>query len=83
MLTLLFLASRQGFQADRYEDEAVGVMAKNEHGIPWISSITLQPKIAWSGGKLPSTADLEQLHHAAHEQCFIANSIKTQVTVRP
>ena len=81
MLTFVWLASREGFTADSYEDEAVGVMSKNERGVPWVSAITLRPRIAWSGDKLPMSADLERLHHAAHEQCFIANSIKTEVTV--
>jgi organic hydroperoxide reductase OsmC/OhrA len=81
MLTFIYLAGRQGFQVDSYEDEAVGVMSKNENGVSWISSVTLRPKIAYSGDKLPTPADQERLHHLAHEQCFIANSIKTQVTV--
>jgi organic hydroperoxide reductase OsmC/OhrA len=81
MLTYLYLASRQGFQVDSYHDEAVGVMTKNEKGVPWVSSVTLHPRIAYSGAKLPTPADEEHLHHLAHEQCFIANSIKTQVTV--
>lgn len=83
MLTFLFLASRAGFQADSYEDQAVGVMTKNERGVPWVSAVTLRPRIAWSGGKLPSAGDVERLHHASHEQCFIANSIRTVVTVEP
>jgi len=81
MLTFLFLASKQGFQLDSYHDEAVGVMAKNELGIPWISVVTLNPRIVYSGEKLPTQADEDKLHHLAHEQCFIANSIKTQVVV--
>jgi len=81
MLTFLWLASKEGFIADSYEDEAAGVMTKNERGVPWVSTITLRPRIAWSGEKPPTPADLERLHHAAHEKCFIANSIKTQVTV--
>jgi organic hydroperoxide reductase OsmC/OhrA len=81
MLTFLYLAYKQGFQVDSYEDEAVGLLTKNEKDIPWVSSITLYPKIIYSGEKLPTPADEEQLHHAAHEQCFIANSIKTEVTV--
>jgi organic hydroperoxide reductase OsmC/OhrA len=83
MLTFLYVASKAGFQIDRYEDEAIGVMTKNEKGIPWIGIVTLHPKIAWSGDKLPTPADEEHLHHLAHEQCFIANSIKTAVTVQP
>jgi organic hydroperoxide reductase OsmC/OhrA len=81
MLTFLFLASKQGFQIDSYEDEAVGVMAKNEKGVPWVSLVTLKPKIVYSGEKFPSPAGEKQLHHLAHEQCFIANSIKTEVVV--
>ncbi len=81
MLTLLWLASKQRFVADSYEDEAVGVMTKNERGVPWVSRISLRPRIAWSGEKQPSASDLEHLHHEAHEQCFIANSIKTEVVV--
>lgn len=81
MLTFLWLASREGFQADNYHDDAVGVMTKNERGVPWISAVTLRPQIIWSGEKLPTPADLERLHHRAHEGCFIANSIKTAVKV--
>jgi organic hydroperoxide reductase OsmC/OhrA len=81
MLTFLFLASKQGFQIDRYEDEAVGMMDKNEKGVPWVSLVTLKPKIVYSGEKFPSPAGEKQLHHLAHEQCFIANSIKTEVVV--
>jgi organic hydroperoxide reductase OsmC/OhrA len=81
MLSFLFVASRQGFQVDSYHDEAVGVMTKNEKGVPWVSSVTLRPQIVYSGDKRPTPADEEHLHHLAHEQCFIANSIKTEVTV--
>jgi len=81
MLTYLYLASKQGFEVDSYDDESVGVMAKNERGVPWVSSVTLHPQIAYSGDKIPTPADEERLHHMAHEQCFIANSIKTEVTV--
>lgn len=83
MLTFLYLAYRQGYQVDSYEDDAVGVMTPNERGVPWVSSVTLHPRIAYSGEKLPGPKDEEQLHHLAHEQCYIANSIRTQVTVAP
>jgi organic hydroperoxide reductase OsmC/OhrA len=81
MLTFLWLASRQGFQIDSYEDETVGVMTKNEKGMPWVSSVTLNPKIIFSGEKTPATRDENELHHAAHEQCFIANSVKTEIII--
>ncbi len=82
MLTYLYLACQQGFRVDSYHDEAVGVMTKNQKGVPWMSSVTLHPQIAYSGDKLPTPADEERLHHLAHEQCYIANSIKTEVIVR-
>ena len=82
MLTFLFLAAKQGFQVDSYEDEAVGAMTKNEWGVPWVSRIRLNPKIGFGGEKVPTHEDEERLHHQAHEQCFIANSIKTEVTVQ-
>ena len=81
MLTFIYLAAKQGFQMDSYEDEAVGVLTKNEKGVPWISLVTLHPKIVYSGDKTPSPADEKQLHHLAHEQCYIANSIKTEIAV--
>ena len=81
MLTYLFLASKKGFQVDSYHDDAVGHISKNENGALWISSITLNPKIVYGGERAPTPADEEQLHHRAHQECFIANSIKTEVTV--
>jgi organic hydroperoxide reductase OsmC/OhrA len=81
MLTYLYIASQSGFQVDNYHDEAVGVMTKNERGVPWVSRVTLHPRIVYSGNQLPTPADEDRLHHQAHEQCFIANSIKTEVVV--
>jgi len=81
MLTYLYLASRQGFQIDRYDDRAVGVMTRNERGVPWVSTIRLHPAIVYGGETRPTADDEERLHHAAHEQCFIAQSIKTEVVV--
>ncbi len=81
MLVYLMLASQHGFQVDRYEDQASGAMTRNDQGNLWISAVRLKPDIVYSGENLPSPGDEERLHHLAHEQCFIANSIKTQVTV--
>jgi len=82
MLTFFWLASREGFIADSYEDEAVGAMTKNDRGVPWVSTVTICPSVSCSGDKLPTPADLERLHHHAHEQCFIANSVKSEVIVQ-
>jgi organic hydroperoxide reductase OsmC/OhrA len=81
MLTFLFLAGQQGFQIDSYDDEAAGVVTKNEKGEPWISRVTLHPRIVYSDGKRPARAEEERLHHLAHEQSFIANSVRTEVVV--
>ena len=81
MLTFLYLAGRKGFQVDSYADEAVGVITKNERKVPWVSTVTLNPRIVFSGAKLPTRAEQEHLHHESHEQCFIANSVKTEVIV--
>ena len=66
-----------------YEDEAIGLMSKNERGIPWVSVVTLHPRIMFKGSKIPTSDESVALHHAAHEQCFIANSVKTEVKVEP
>jgi len=81
MLTFLFLACQQGFRVNSYRDEALGVMTRNQEGVPWVSSVVLHPQIAYGGDKLPQPADEAGLHDLAHAQCFIANSIKTEVTV--
>ena len=81
MLTFLFVASKQGFQVESYVDEAVGVMTKNEQRVPWESRVTLHPKIEYRGEKQPTAGEIERLHHLAHEQCFIANSVKTEIVV--
>jgi organic hydroperoxide reductase OsmC/OhrA len=81
MLTYVYLACRAGFLVESYHDEAVGVMTKNERGVPWVSLVTLHPQIIYSGDRLPTPADEAHLHHHAHEQCFIANSIKTEVKI--
>ena len=81
MLTFLHYAARKGFQVDSYEDAAVGVMTKNAQGVPWISSATLRPKVVYGGDNRPTADEEQQLHHMAHEKCFIAQSVKTEVTI--
>ena len=83
MLTFIYLAQKRGFVIDSYDDDAVGVMTKNERGKLFVSKVTLRPRIAFSGAKQPSAAELAQLHHHAHEECYIANSVLTEVVVEP
>ncbi len=81
MLTFLAIACKQKFVLDSYEDEAVGHMEKNAEGKLAITRVELRPKIKFAGEKQPTPEELEQLHHGAHDNCFIANSVKTEVTV--
>ena len=83
MLTFLYLAQKQSFVVDSYDDDAVGVMTKNERGKLFVSQVTLRPRIVFSGAKRPSDAELVELHHHAHEECYIANSVLTEVVVEP
>ena len=81
MLTFLYFAAKGGYVVDSYVDDAVGVMIKNERGKLFVSKTTLRPRIAFSGAKQPSQAELDQLHHHAHEECYIANSVLTEVVI--
>ena len=81
MLTFLYVAAKQGFVVDSYQDDAYGTMAKNAAGRIGIDRITLRPKIEFAGTKVPNVDELASLHHAAHEECFIANSVKCEITV--
>jgi organic hydroperoxide reductase OsmC/OhrA len=82
MMTFLFLAARAGFEVMSYDDEAVGTMLKNEQGRWWVNEVVLRPRIVYGGDKgAPDAEESARLHHAAHEECFIANSVKTHITV--
>src|SRR5882724_10493414 len=82
MLTFLYVAAKQGFVVEKYSDEAVGDMTRNEKGKFWVSKVTLAPAITFSGEKRPTSEQLDQLHHLAHEECYIANSVKSEVVVQ-
>ena len=77
MLWFLHLACQKGWTVERYVDDAVGVLDKT-----WMSRVTLKPHATFSGS-VPSKAELQALHHRAHEKCFIANSVKTEVRIEP
>ena len=81
MLTYLHVARLAGFQIESYADEAVGEMAKNERGVAWVAVVTLNPTIIYSGDKRPTHEQEAELHHKAHDGCFISQSVKTEVKV--
>ena len=80
MLTFVDLARRAGVVVESYEDEAVGTMERIAPGRMAITRVTLRPKILFEGG-VPDQAKLDELHHQAHELCFIANSVKTEIKI--
>lgn len=81
MLTFLALACNKGFVVETYEDAAVGHLEKNAAGKMAITRVELRPKIVFGGAKQPTPADMDWLHDKAHKECFIANSVTTEVTV--
>ena len=82
MLTFLAAACKKKFMLDEYSDDAIGHMEKNSEGKMAITRVELHPKTKFSGDQQPTPKDLEEMHHFAHDQCFIANSVKTEVTVQ-
>ena len=80
MLWFLGLAREAGFDAASYRDEASGRMGKDERGRMAFTRIVLRPRIVFAG-RQPDAAELDRLHHDAHEQCFIANSLKSEIVV--
>ena len=81
MLWFLSIAAKAGFEVVAYRDEAVGEMQTNEAGKEWIGNVRLRPKVTWSGQREPSAAEMAQLHERAHADCFIANSVKTEIRI--
>lgn len=82
MLFFLAYARKEGLVVDRYLDEASGVLARDERGRVSIAAVTLRPQVDFSG-EPPAKTMLDQLHHRAHEACYVANSIRATVTVEP
>lgn len=83
MLWFLSIAAREGYCVDRYQDHASGTMAKNSAGKLAMTEVILRPRVDFSGAKCPSTPALQALHHEAHEECFIANSVRCEVRCEP
>lgn len=79
MLFFLSVSAKRKFVVDEYTDQAIGIMEKDETGKISMTKVTLKPKIKFSGERQPNLAQLEKMHHQSHEQCFIANSVKTEV----
>lgn len=83
LLWFLSIARKHGYLVDSYEDEAVGIMTKNAAGKLFVSTVTLRPRIVFGGARQPGAEALDRLHHEAHGECFIANSVRSEVRIEP
>lgn len=83
MLFFLFHAAKRGYIVERYEDKAIGLMGKNAEGRTAMVKVVMKPAITWGGDKQPDAATLDAMHHQSHLDCYIANSVNTEVTVEP
>ncbi|MCJ8351314.1 OsmC family protein [Moritella sp.] len=79
MLFFLSIAAKRKYVVDSYIDDAVGIMEKDGDGNMSMTKVTLRPYVEFSGTKRPTIAQLEKMHHQSHQQCFIANSVKTEI----
>lgn len=81
MLWFLSIAANRGFIVDAYTDRAIGYMEKNEEGRLAITRVTLHPAIRFAQPRVPTESEIHEMHQEAHHQCFIANSVRTHVSV--
>ena len=81
MLTFLAICARRRLMLDCYEDDAEGFLEKDQGGKLWMARVIFRPKAQFAPGMEVSNSVLEEIHHLAHEECFIARSVKTEVTV--
>ncbi len=83
MLWFLSIAAKRKFRVDKYADHASGEMTRNARGKEYISAVTLRPDVTFSGEKMPGNDEIAAMHHKAHEECFIANSVLATVIIEP
>ncbi|MEJ1378572.1 MAG: OsmC family protein [Candidatus Sedimenticola sp. (ex Thyasira tokunagai)] len=79
MLVFLSIAAKRKYVVESYIDNAVGTMEEDENGKTSVTKVTLRPEIVFSNERQPTVEQLEKMHHMSHENCFIANSVKTEV----
>ncbi|MCG9662472.1 OsmC-like protein [Vibrio mediterranei] len=79
MLVFLSIAAKRKYVIDSYIDKAVGILAENEVGRMAVTKVILRPDVVFSGERVPTREQLEKMHHLSHENCFIANSVKTEI----
>ncbi|HCV14129.1 MAG TPA: peroxiredoxin, partial [Candidatus Accumulibacter sp.] len=77
------IAAGRGYRVDRYSDQPTGIMARNDNGKLAMTLVTLRPEVRFSGDRLPTDDEIRRMHHAAHEECFIASSVRSEVRCEP
>jgi organic hydroperoxide reductase OsmC/OhrA len=83
LLWFLAIAAKDGFVVDRYEDQAVGTLARDAQGRLTMTRVELRPRVDFGGDRRPTGHEVREMHERAHRQCFIANSVKSEVVVVP
>ena len=83
MMSFLFEASRKKFIVENYEDSAIAILEKNEKRKMAVTKMYLNPKIKFKGENIPTIEELNTLHNKAHDGCFIANSVLTEIIINP
>jgi organic hydroperoxide reductase OsmC/OhrA len=83
MLTFLAYMAKKRYRVERYEDQASGILEKNADGKLAVTKITLRPKVTFSGERQPDAEEITRIHERAHEACFIAQSIRSEVALEP
>ena len=81
MLWFLSIAAEKNYIVESYEDHAEGILGKDQDGKLAMTQVTLHPRVVFNGKTTPSREQIEELHHLAHEECYIANSVKTSITI--
>jgi organic hydroperoxide reductase OsmC/OhrA len=81
MLWFLSIAAKKGFLVESYDDEAIGYLEKNDEGRLAMTRVVLRPAVRFSEGNTPDGQQLQELHSRAHHECYLANSVRTVVTV--
>ncbi|MBA2626675.1 MAG: OsmC family protein [Gemmatimonadales bacterium] len=83
MLWFLSIAASRGWVVERYRDAAEGVLGPDHDGNTAMLEVVLRPEVTFGNGRAPGAAGLRELHHLAHEECFLARSVRTRVTCEP
>lgn len=81
LLWFLAIAADKKYVVESYKDNAEGILSKNAEGKLAMTDVTLKPEVKFGGSAIPSREKVAELHHLAHEKCFIANSVKTKINI--